>query len=51
MQATEGAALTVDDPASTELVTPVRTVYSMAILDFQIVGLADKVGLDNLVSR
>ena len=51
MQATEGAALTVDDPASTELVTPVRTVYSMASLDFQIVERADKVGLDNLVSR
>jgi HK97 family phage major capsid protein len=51
MQATEGAALTVDDPASTELVAPVRTVYSMASLDFQIVERADKVGLDNLISR
>jgi HK97 family phage major capsid protein len=51
MQATEGAALTVDDPASTELTVPVRTVFSMASLDMQLLERSDKAGLDRLISR
>lgn len=51
MQTTEGTAGTTDDPATTEITVPVRTVLSQSNLSLQITARANQQGLDQVVSK